>query len=167
MNVPSLSTVIEPFSPGSAVTVSPAFSPVMVYGMASAAVGDLLLYVPAVHPKEFDVAISYLVRRLEENSASENFMSGIFDLANGNDVFKREADRFTASVNQLESILDTEGETAPAPNRHQNRSTETLGETVVPAQFFNEPDTDPSLPANQEWVRSIIAEATAPGYLPR
>jgi RHH-type proline utilization regulon transcriptional repressor/proline dehydrogenase/delta 1-pyrroline-5-carboxylate dehydrogenase len=35
----------------------------------------------------------------------------------------------------------------------------------VPTQFFNEPDTDPSLPANQEWVRKIIAEATAPGYL--
>jgi RHH-type proline utilization regulon transcriptional repressor/proline dehydrogenase/delta 1-pyrroline-5-carboxylate dehydrogenase len=144
----------------------------MLQGMASEQaaavtedVGDLLLYVPAVHPKEFDVAISYLVRRLEENSASENFMSGIFDLANGNDVFKREADRFTASVNQLESILETEGETAPAPNRHQNRSTETLGETVVPTQFFNEPDTDPALPANQEWVRRIIAEATAPGYL--
>ncbi|WP_208091481.1 bifunctional proline dehydrogenase/L-glutamate gamma-semialdehyde dehydrogenase [Brevibacterium pigmentatum] len=144
----------------------------MLQGMASEQaaavtedVGDLLLYVPAVHPNEFDVAISYLVRRLEENSASENFMSGIFDLANGNDVFKREADRFTASVNQLESILDAEGETAPAPNRHQNRSTETLGETVAPTRFFNEPDTDPSLPANQKWVRSIIAEATAPGYL--
>jgi RHH-type proline utilization regulon transcriptional repressor/proline dehydrogenase/delta 1-pyrroline-5-carboxylate dehydrogenase len=144
----------------------------MLQGMASEQaaavtedVGDLLLYVPAVHPKEFDVAISYLVRRLEENSASENFMSGIFDLANGNEVFKREADRFIAAVKQLEGILAEDGETAPAPNRHQDRSAETLSETVVPTEFANEPDTDPSLPANQAWVRDIIAEATAPGYL--
>ena len=149
----------------------------MLQGMASEQaaavtedVGDLLLYVPAVHPKEFDVAISYLVRRLEENSASENFMSGIFDLANGNEVFKREADRFTASVKQLEDILGSDGETAPAPNRHQNRAAEADAQTAaerseVPAVFRNEPDTDPSLPANQAWVRRIIAEATAPGYL--
>ena len=44
-------------------------------------VGHLLLYVPVVHPREFDVAIAYLVRRLEENAAPANFMSGVFDLA--------------------------------------------------------------------------------------
>ncbi|WP_413336462.1 proline dehydrogenase family protein [Brevibacterium sp. GP-SGM9] len=149
----------------------------MLQGMASEQaaavtedVGDLLLYVPAVHPKEFDVAISYLVRRLEENSASENFMSGIFDLANGNEVFTREADRFTAAVHQLEGILAEDGESAPRPNRKQDRAAEAdsssaAAETVVPTEFRNEPDTDPSLPANQAWVRKIIAEATAPGYL--
>lgn len=127
-------------------------------------VGDLLLYVPAVHPKEFDVAISYLVRRLEENSATENFMSGIFELANGNEIFDREADRFRASVAQLEAELAADGEAAPAPNRTQDRS---APHVPGPAQvvFANEPDTDPSLPANQKWVKEIIAEATAPGYL--
>ena len=45
----------------------------MLLGMAEAqaeavrgTVGGLLLYVPVVHPQDFDVAISYLVRRLEE-----------------------------------------------------------------------------------------------------
>ena len=45
----------------------------MLLGMAEAqaeavrrTVGGLLLYVPVVHPKDFDVAIAYLVRRLEE-----------------------------------------------------------------------------------------------------
>ncbi|MCI4012864.1 bifunctional proline dehydrogenase/L-glutamate gamma-semialdehyde dehydrogenase [Brevibacterium sp. ZH18] len=144
----------------------------MLQGMASEQaaavtedVGDLLLYVPAVHPKEFDVAISYLVRRLEENSASENFMSGIFDLANGNEVFEREAGRFEAAVKQLEDILAVDGESAPAPNRTQDRSTEEDVAGPVPDQFFNEPDTDPSLPANQKWIKDTIAEATAPGYL--
>lgn len=144
----------------------------MLQGMASEQaaavtedVGDLLLYVPAVHPKEFDVAISYLVRRLEENSSSENFMSGIFDLANGNDVFVREANRFEDSVRQLEDILATDGDSAPMPNRGQNRAAERDVPGTAPTEFFNEPDTDPSLPANQKWVKAIIAEATAPGYL--
>ena len=53
-------------------------------------VGHLLLYVPVVNPKEFDVAIAYLIRRLEENASSENFMSGIFDLATDEEIFKRE-----------------------------------------------------------------------------
>ena len=56
-------------------------------------VGSLLLYVPVVNPREFDVAISYLVRRLEENAAPENFMSGVFDIASNEDVFARERDR--------------------------------------------------------------------------
>src|SRR5699024_386494 len=45
------------------------------------------------------------------------------------------------------------------------RSQTAAERSEVPAVFRNEPDTDPSLPANQAWVRRIIAEATAPGYL--
>ena len=52
-------------------------------------------YVPVVNPKEFDVAIAYLIRRLEENASSENFMSGIFDLATDESIFKREAVSYT------------------------------------------------------------------------
>jgi RHH-type proline utilization regulon transcriptional repressor/proline dehydrogenase/delta 1-pyrroline-5-carboxylate dehydrogenase len=36
--------------------------------------------VPVVRPDEFDVAISYLVRRLEENASSDNFLSAVFEL---------------------------------------------------------------------------------------
>jgi RHH-type proline utilization regulon transcriptional repressor/proline dehydrogenase/delta 1-pyrroline-5-carboxylate dehydrogenase len=43
-------------------------------------VGHVLLYVPVVRPDEFDVAISYLVRRLEENASSDNFLSAVFEL---------------------------------------------------------------------------------------
>src|SRR5699024_2845209 len=54
--------------------------------------------------------------------------------------------------------------------RHQNRAAEADAQTAaerseVPAVFRHEPDTDPSPPANQAWVRRIIAEAAAPGYL--
>lgn len=61
-------------------------------------VGHVLLYVPVVRPDEFDVAISYLVRRLEENASSENFLSAAFDLADDPAMFARERDRFLASL---------------------------------------------------------------------
>ena len=148
----------------------------MLQGMAteqaevvSADVGRLLLYVPTVKPAEFDVAISYLVRRLEENAASENFMSGIFDLAPGSDVHRREEDRFCAAVDGLRRELDEHGETPAPANHRQNRSTE---ETAEPTPlsgalppFTNEPDTDPALPANQAWARAAIARSAAPGWL--
>lgn len=54
----------------------------MATGQAEAVrkdVGGLLLYTPVVHPREFDVAIAYLVRRLEEGASHENFMSAVFD----------------------------------------------------------------------------------------
>ncbi|MGC5171767.1 proline dehydrogenase family protein [Microbacterium sp. DT81.1] len=61
-------------------------------------VGHVLLYVPVVRPDEFDVAISYLVRRLEENASSENFLSAAFELADDPSMFERERDRFVASI---------------------------------------------------------------------
>jgi RHH-type transcriptional regulator, proline utilization regulon repressor / proline dehydrogenase / delta 1-pyrroline-5-carboxylate dehydrogenase len=61
-------------------------------------VGHVLLYVPVVRPDEFDVAISYLVRRLEENASDENFLSAAFELATSPELFARERDRYTASL---------------------------------------------------------------------
>lgn len=144
----------------------------MLQGMAveqsvavSEDVGRILLYVPAVRPAEFDVAVSYLVRRLEENAATENFMSGIFELAPGNSVFQRESNRFRASVAQLlaEGIA-LDGDTAPKPHRDQNRAAEENGgyegHQPLDEPFVNEPDTDVSLPANQAWAQEIAERIT-------
>ena len=54
-------------------------------------VGHVLLYVPVVRPDEFDVAISYLVRRLEENASSDNFLSAAFELATDRAVVRARA----------------------------------------------------------------------------
>lgn len=79
-------------------------------------VGPVLLYVPVVRPDEFDVAISYLVRRLEENASSENFLSAAFDLADDPAMFARERDRFLASVERA-----ADPGLATGPNRRQDR----------------------------------------------
>src|SRR6202034_1700967 len=62
----------------------------MATGQAEVAkrdVGGLLLYTPVVHPAEFDSAISFPVRRLEENASPDNFMSALFELASDPEVF--------------------------------------------------------------------------------
>ena len=80
-------------------------------------VGHVLLYVPVVRPDEFDVAISYLVRRLEENASSDNFLSAAFELADVPAMFDRERDRFLASLERAADPLLGTG-----PNRTQDRA---------------------------------------------
>ncbi len=95
----------------------------MLLGMAqgqvqavSREVGPVLLYVPVVRPDEFDVAISYLVRRLEENASSENFLSAAFELADDPALFDRERDRFVRSVARADDRA-----LPSRPNRRQDR----------------------------------------------
>ena len=125
----------------------------MLLGMASrqaavvsGEVGSLLLYTPVVHPGEFDVAIAYLVRRLEEGASGDNFMSAVFDLDKDPRLFDRERDRFLAS------IANIPGET-PTPRRAQDRTA-----SQPPAQrdgFENCADTDPAIAMNRGWARRI------------
>ena len=52
--------------------------------------GGLLLYAPVVRAEDFHSAIAYLVRRLDENTAPENFLRHVFDLEPGSaDVDRR------------------------------------------------------------------------------
>ncbi|MDQ1576217.1 MAG: RHH-type transcriptional regulator, proline utilization regulon repressor / proline dehydrogenase [Microbacteriaceae bacterium] len=102
----------------------------MLLGMATAqaeavkrTVGGLLLYTPVVHPGEFDVAISYLIRRLEENASQENFMSAVFELDSDPALFEREKQRFLASLADLDAVHAPRG-LAPLPNRTQDRTRE-------------------------------------------
>lgn len=125
----------------------------MLLGMASAqasavraTTGGLLLYTPVVHPGEFDAAISYLVRRLEENASSDNFMSGVFELDDAR-IFARERDRFAASLADLDLGL-------PPANRTQDRLHPPV--PVAPHVFENAADTDPAVAPNREWARSIL-----------
>lgn len=61
-------------------------------------VGPVLLYVPVVAPAEFDAAIGYLVRRLEEAAGPENFLSVAHRLAEDAAARERERARFLAAV---------------------------------------------------------------------
>ncbi|MFT4231134.1 MAG: proline dehydrogenase family protein, partial [Microbacterium sp.] len=129
----------------------------MATGQAEAVrkdVGRLLLYTPVVNPAEFDVAIAYLVRRLEENASQENFMSAVFELAADDGLFERERRRYEASLQALE-----QPPVAPAPHRTQDRTSEPTAATGTVTGFRNEADTDPALAANRRWGRELLARA--------
>src|SRR5690606_9455491 len=98
----------------------------MLLGMARAQAedvakdaGPILLYTPAVRPTEFNAAIAYLNRRLEENASPENFMSAVFELADDKKLFEREEQRFLAYIREVDVEV-------PLSNRVQNRMTHAL-----------------------------------------
>ncbi|MFB0837960.1 MULTISPECIES: bifunctional proline dehydrogenase/L-glutamate gamma-semialdehyde dehydrogenase [unclassified Arthrobacter] len=122
----------------------------MAQGQAEAVkkdVGSLLLYTPVVHPAEFDVAIAYLIRRLEEGASQDNFMSAVFELSENEGLFEREKQRFLSALEALDN-------TVPLPNRRQDRNLPP--EPMPHTGFRNTPDTDPALPANRPWGRAIL-----------
>ena len=127
----------------------------MLLGMAegqaravSETVGPLRLYVPVVNPEDFDVAIAYLVRRLQEGASDDNFLSAAFDLNDDGGLYERERNRFLVSLAAVDDVVRS-------PNRTQDRRKEVC--TVLSESFSNTSDTDPSLPGNRQWAKEITS----------
>ena len=127
----------------------------MLQGMAPAqaravheVVGGLILYTPVVHAEDFDVAVSYLVRRLEENGEKHNFLHALF--AHDPQPMEDQEQHF------LNAVRDR-WETFAGPRRTQDRTTDKgLQSGTVPGHFLGEPDTDPSLPQNRKWALELL-----------
>jgi RHH-type proline utilization regulon transcriptional repressor/proline dehydrogenase/delta 1-pyrroline-5-carboxylate dehydrogenase len=131
----------------------------MLEGMANhqaravqARAGGLLLYAPVVRAEDFHSAIAYLVRRLDENTAPENFLRHVFDLEPESPAFMTERDRFLAAFD-LETML------SDAPRRTQDRRIEGRARHLLSpdARFDNDPDTDWTLAANRAWIEDVVA----------
>jgi RHH-type proline utilization regulon transcriptional repressor/proline dehydrogenase/delta 1-pyrroline-5-carboxylate dehydrogenase len=111
---------------------------------------DMLLYCPAATKKEFVHAVAYLVRRLDENTAPENFLRHLFHLIPGTRDWQLQANYFSLSCHAAAGV-------SQSPRRGQNRFTEVF-ELKSDAPFKNEPDTDWSLPQNRMWGEKILKE---------
>jgi RHH-type proline utilization regulon transcriptional repressor/proline dehydrogenase/delta 1-pyrroline-5-carboxylate dehydrogenase len=132
----------------------------MLEGMANhqaravqARAGGLLLYAPVVRAEDFHSAIAYLVRRLDENTAPENFLRHVFDLEPWSPEWVAERDRFLAAFGIESGLSD-------APRRTQDRGTETRAEEAhgsLDGSFWNEPDTDWTLAPNRAWIETVVA----------
>ena len=135
--------------------------------------GGLLLYAPVVRAEDFHSAIAYLVRRLDENTAPDNFLRHVFGLEPGSAEWDLERDRFLAAFARVDGLTD-------APRRTQDRGAEDDGDAAaaggasaaaapeaatagrragdLATPFANEPDTDWALGANREWMDRVRAE---------
>ena len=59
----------------------------------------ILLYAPVTRSDDFASAVAYLVRRLDENTAIENYLRSSFEIADSQEIFDAQAERFLSSFN--------------------------------------------------------------------
>ena len=136
--------------------------PEMLEGMAdplrrvvSRVAGKVLVYAPSVDARDFASAVAYLVRRLDENTAEDNFLRRSFAMQAGDPSFESERDRFVVALARAEHVETT-------PRRTQDRG--------APAAsgdrdgFVNEPDTDFSRAANRRWLATALERAATKTY---
>ncbi len=113
--------------------------------------GDVLLYAPVASQEEFINAIAYLVRRLDENTAEENFLRYAPGLEPESGTWRFLKEQFVASCSRMHSV-------ATHSRRTQDRRVESFSTeagTFHEKEFNNEPDTDWSLPANRAWAEGL------------
>jgi RHH-type transcriptional regulator, proline utilization regulon repressor / proline dehydrogenase / delta 1-pyrroline-5-carboxylate dehydrogenase len=127
----------------------------MLQGMAPAqaravqsAVGTVVLYTPVVASEDFDVAVSYLVRRLEENAQPQNFLHALF----AGDALPDQEARFRRSAAEI---------AIPPSGRRRQPSRPPASE-----RFANTTDSDPALPSVRAWAADRVAATPRPAGSP-
>lgn len=109
---------------------------------------ELLLYCPVVKNDELQTAIAYLIRRLDENTAPENFLRYSFGLTFGSEPWLEQAALFKNSADNSNKV-----------DNSLQRTQDRFLELVKPDEnvpFSNEPDTDWSLLQNRFWAEKIF-----------
>ncbi|MBP7951435.1 MAG: bifunctional proline dehydrogenase/L-glutamate gamma-semialdehyde dehydrogenase [Verrucomicrobiales bacterium] len=111
--------------------------------------GGLLLYSPTVRPDDFLSAMAYLVRRLDENTAPDNFLHDLFALEPGSPVWRRQEEKFLRGWEMRGTVSADSRRERPA---------------AVPTseKFENEPDSDWTQPPVREALQRAVAQWQAP-----
>ena len=114
---------------------------------------NIILYTPVVKAEHFLNAVSYLVRRLDENTGKENFLTYTFNL-------KLDSDKWLFLKEQFEEAYLLKDTVNTKPYRTQNRMNPQPSalplEERLKGPFANEPDTDLDLPWNREWALTVL-----------
>ncbi|MEO8162416.1 MAG: aldehyde dehydrogenase family protein, partial [Ilumatobacteraceae bacterium] len=116
--------------------------------------GDLILYTPTVASNDLVSAIAYLARRLDENTAPDNYLRHVASLRVGGPEWIRERDRFVQATRDRQNPVNLSG-------RSQDRANENR-RFKLDESFSNEPDTDFSLATNRQWINSCLAAPSTP-----
>lgn len=117
--------------------------------MVSKAAEGILLYAPVVRKEEFCHSIAYLANRLNEATWEENFLHDLFGMTPGSQSWEVQKKRFLRSCQEKKSVKY-------GSNRKQNRAKEAVPVSHYRDSFFNEQDTDWSLPHHSEWIHHLI-----------
>ncbi|MCB1118725.1 MAG: bifunctional proline dehydrogenase/L-glutamate gamma-semialdehyde dehydrogenase [Chlamydiia bacterium] len=112
---------------------------------------NILLYTPVAKAEEFVYAFAYLLRRFDENTARENFISHLFDLKPYSKEWMDQKSRFMLSALTQKPLSDL-------PKRTQDRHF--LNPTERCCHFTNEADTDWSLQQNRKWIEQILCNTS-------
>jgi RHH-type transcriptional regulator, proline utilization regulon repressor / proline dehydrogenase / delta 1-pyrroline-5-carboxylate dehydrogenase len=107
------------------------------------AAGGLLLYAPAVKRDDFLSAMAYLVRRLDENTAPENFLRDMFAMRPSSAEWERQRARFVQGWNARSTVSAESRRKTPAVH------------PAISMEFENEPDSD----WTQRCTRAALADA--------
>lgn len=110
----------------------------------------VILYTPVVKKEHFLNAISYLVRRMDENTAPDNFLTHSFSLKPDTKEWKELQEQFIAAYNMKDNLNHT-------PTRTQDRN-QPYAAQEPRDEMLNEPDTDFDRFCNQQWVEKIFAK---------
>ncbi len=105
----------------------------------------VLLYAPVTRADDFAAAVAYLVRRLDENTAPENYLRAAFAIATDHATFDDQRRRFVDSIAHRHDV--------PVTRRRRARS--------VVSEFANVADGDPTDPAYAGDVATALVEIAA------
>ena len=126
----------------------------MLEGMANAEAlalaretGSVILYTPVTSHEDFPAAVAYLVRRLDENTSTENYLRASFSMYPGNVAWQEQQARFIASVRDSATL-------STASRRHGLECTEADAE-FARAKFVNQRDGDPTNAAELPFGLSV------------
>ncbi len=109
--------------------------------------GSMLLYCPVATKKEFQSAVAYLIRRLDENTGPENFLRHTFGLRPYTQEWDTQVSLFMKACEEKDkaSAKPRRTQSRDIPHRHLSED----------APFDNEPDTDFALETNRRWAHKI------------
>ncbi len=111
---------------------------------------QVILYTPVVKNESFLNAISYLVRRMDENTGPENFLAHSFELRPDTPEWAFLEEQFAEAFSLKDKVAHVN------PRQAQDRRKPYEAVEPVDEVFRNEPDTDFDLRQNQLWVEEIV-----------
>lgn len=109
---------------------------------------NVILYCAVATKQDFQSAIAYLIRRLDENTGQQNFLRHMFNLRPQTENWDAQVHLFQESFKQIDTLTSK-------PHRFQDRR-ETCEKIAIDSPFENEPDTDFCLKHNVDWAINIL-----------